>query len=76
MRASELCGEVFSSKDQPISSAEANTLLQDLLGEITLARKAPSQLGKSWADAAVKSQSLLDPDLLANLKELGIPSRR
>lgn len=65
-------GPSKSSKDRAQASALLRVLLAELPGEITLAWKALAERGKAWRDAVLTSLRLLDPELIAALRSLGI----
>ncbi len=68
-------GASKSPKDRAQAGALLRLLLAELPGEVTLAWNALSRRGKSWRDAATISLRLLDPELAAGLRALGIPLR-
>jgi hypothetical protein len=59
-------------KDRAQASALLRLLIEDLPGEVTLAWKALGRRGKAWTSAANSSLRLLDPDLVAELRRLGL----
>ena len=71
-RGTSSLGPSKSPKDRAQASALLRLLLAELPGEITLAWKALSVRGKAWRDAVSTSLRLLDPELVAGLRSLGI----
>jgi hypothetical protein len=59
-------------KDRAQASALLRVLLTELPGEITLAWKAFLRHGKAWTSAARGSIARLDPELAADLHDLGV----
>ena len=59
-------------KDRAQASALLRVLLTELPGEITLAWKALLRHGKAWTSAARGSIERLDPQLAAELRDLGV----
>ena len=59
-------------EDRAQASALLRVLLTELPGEITLAWKALLRHGKAWSSAARSSIERLDPQLAADLRDLGV----
>jgi hypothetical protein len=59
-------------KDRAQASALLRLLIAELPGEISLAWKALCRRGKAWRDAASISLRLLDPELVTELRRLGV----
>jgi hypothetical protein len=67
-------GRSKAPKDRAQAGALLRLLVAELPGEITLAWKALAARGQAWRSAAARSLRLLDPELVASLRALGVPS--
>lgn len=71
-RGTGTTGPSKAPKDRAQASALLRLMLTDLPGEILLAWKALSPRGKAWRGAVMASMRLLDPEIVAGLRGLGI----
>jgi hypothetical protein len=69
-------GLAKAPKDRAQAGALLRVLIAEVPGEITLAWKALRQRGKAWTTAATSSLARLDPDLVSQLRGLGVRSSR
>jgi hypothetical protein len=63
-------------KDRAQAAALLRVLLAELPGEITLGWKALRRRGRAWTAAANASLARLDPDLVTELRGLGVTEGR
>lgn len=68
-------GLAKAPKDRAQASALLRVLLAEVPGEITLAWKALRRRGKAWSAAATSSLARLDPELVSELRGLGVGGR-
>ena len=73
-RGAAPAGPSKAPKDRAQAAALLRLLVAELPGEITLAWKALSARGRAWRNAATASLRLFPPELVASLRDLGIPS--
>lgn len=63
-------------KDRAQAGALLSVLLSELPGEITIAWKALSRRGRAWVAAAAASLARLEPDLVTDLRRIGVGATR
>jgi hypothetical protein len=75
-RPTRSAGATKAPKDLAQAEALLRVLLAELPGEITLAWKALSRRGPAWVSGAARSLANLDPEIVSELRRLGIDARR